>query len=318
MKLPTVIASSVVRSSQQGESHGGVYLVDLEQGTVQQVIDWNDPGIDWQGRGSDRGLRGIAFYEGNVYLAASDEIFVFDRAFELLRSFRNPYLKHCHEICRDGTFLYLTSTGFNSVLKFDLQREVFVGGWQLRETSGLRRWFTKRYLVTAFDPGSTRGLALPKPDSSLHLNSVSRFRGATYVSGTRIDGLLHLDGARVHVSAQLPRGTHNAAKTSEGVIYNDTARGAAILRQGSETREFVVPTYDPAELTHTEIPRDHARQGFARGLIYESNLIIVGSSPSTISAFDVLRGERLRSVNLSKDIRNCIHGLEIWPDALQA
>jgi len=32
--------------------------------------------IDWVGRGADRGLRGIVFYDGNIYIAASDEIFI--------------------------------------------------------------------------------------------------------------------------------------------------------------------------------------------------------------------------------------------------
>src|SRR5712691_9583159 len=70
-RLPTVVASSVIRASQQGESHGGVYLVDLEHRSWRQMIDWNDPAISWEGRGWDRGLRGIAFHAGHVYLAAS-------------------------------------------------------------------------------------------------------------------------------------------------------------------------------------------------------------------------------------------------------
>src|SRR5213080_1115066 len=77
-KLPRVIATSVVRSAHQGESHGGVYLIDLNSGQYDQVIDWNDESINWEGRGGDRGLRGIAFHNNRVFLAASDEIFVFD------------------------------------------------------------------------------------------------------------------------------------------------------------------------------------------------------------------------------------------------
>jgi hypothetical protein len=53
--VTTLIASSVVRGSQQGESHGGIYLVDFQRQAVRQVIDWNSADIDWQGRGWDRG-----------------------------------------------------------------------------------------------------------------------------------------------------------------------------------------------------------------------------------------------------------------------
>src|SRR3712207_8136883 len=34
-RLPTVIASPIVRSSYKGESHGGAYLVDLETGAFR-------------------------------------------------------------------------------------------------------------------------------------------------------------------------------------------------------------------------------------------------------------------------------------------
>ena len=74
MKLVT---TSVVRGSRQGQSHGGVYLIDLEHRSVRQTIDWNRGDIDWQGRGWDRGLRGIAFDGELVYIAASDELFAF-------------------------------------------------------------------------------------------------------------------------------------------------------------------------------------------------------------------------------------------------
>jgi len=57
--LPTIIATSVVRGSQQGESHGGVYLVDFERQDARIMVDWNDSGIDFTGRGWDRGLRGL-------------------------------------------------------------------------------------------------------------------------------------------------------------------------------------------------------------------------------------------------------------------
>ncbi len=36
-----LVTTSVVRGSRQGESHGGVYLVDVEHQTVRQTLDWN-------------------------------------------------------------------------------------------------------------------------------------------------------------------------------------------------------------------------------------------------------------------------------------
>ena len=55
-KLPTIIATSVVRGSQQGESHGGIYLVDFQKQEANLVVDWDDSGIDFTGRGWDRAV----------------------------------------------------------------------------------------------------------------------------------------------------------------------------------------------------------------------------------------------------------------------
>ena len=50
-RLPTVVATSVVRGSRQGESRGGVYTVDFEKQEVAQHVDWNTSNIDFEGRG---------------------------------------------------------------------------------------------------------------------------------------------------------------------------------------------------------------------------------------------------------------------------
>jgi len=129
MEFPKIITTSVIRSTQQGESHGGVYLIDLNSEKVKQVIDWNKMDIDWAGRGMDRGLRGIAFHDKKIYIAASDKIFEYDQNFKLINSYINRYLKHCHEIFIINSKLYSTSTGYNSILEFDLVSEKFVYGY---------------------------------------------------------------------------------------------------------------------------------------------------------------------------------------------
>ena len=115
MKLLT---TSVVRGSQQGQSHGGVYLVDLEAQSVLQTLDWNKTDIDWQGRGWDRGLRGIAFDGDKIYIAASDELFAFSPDFRRIASWRNRYLKHCHLMAVYGRNP-LSPRPYDSILAFD-------------------------------------------------------------------------------------------------------------------------------------------------------------------------------------------------------
>jgi len=305
-----VIATSVVRGSEQGQSHGGIYLVDLETGEANQVFDWNTCEIDFTGRGADRGLRGIAFAGDDIYIAASDEIFVFDTDFKIKRSFRNNYLKHCHEIFIDGHLLYLTSTGYNSVLTFDIGQEYFNWGLVLAPgPNGLR--------VRTFDPQKEG----PAPQADLHLNSVYKDDNGLFIAGMKIPTLIHFTGREVKTLGRLPIGTHNVQPYGEGLMFNDTADDKMRFVSDSDHLAFSVPRYpEDTIINRFDDTTKVARQAFGRGLCpINDHLIAAGSSPSTISVHDI-RGDRslrdgqtIKTVNFSMDIRNAIHGLEIWP-----
>lgn len=305
--IPPLIATSVVRGSEQGQSHGGVYIVDPATQSVQQVLDWNTANIDWSGRGWDRGLRGIAFYDGEVYIAASDELFVYDRNFRQLRSFRNPYLKHCHEIAVYKDKLYLTSTGFDSILSFDLAEQQFSWGLHAAKLNGV--WQAHR-----FDPGTDVG---PPAGNKLHINSVDCSDQGLSFAGLRTKGIISLaPGASLAEQVELPEGIHNARLTSNGVLFNDTAANYLryVTRDGRE-RRFAFPLYPEREIEFAGADDSKiARQGFGRGLcVINDQLVAAGSSPSTVTVFDLASGATVFSVNFSMDIRNAIHGLQVWP-----
>ena len=305
MKL---VATSVVRGSHQGESHGGVYLIDLERQEVRQPIDWNRGDIDWSGRGWDRGLRGIAFDGETVYVAASDELFAYTPSFRRIGSWRNPYLRHCHEICVYDRKLFLTSTGFDTILGFDLDERCF--DWAMRVSAE-----DDRFRAVLFDPGRDDG---PLLMNHLHLNNVHCNADGMYLSGLNAGGMLHFNGRNVYMAAALPAGTHNARPFRDGVLFNDTRADAlryAGRGEGEEDRALRVPMPDDSELLHHETDTSGvARAGFARGLcVINERLVAGGSSPSTVSIYDLPANRRLLSVNLSMDVRNAIHGLEVWP-----
>lgn len=305
MKLVT---TSVVRGSDQGESHGGIYLVDLDEKTVTRTVDWNTADIDWQGRGWDRGLRGIAFDGDTVFIAASDELFAYTPDFKLLASWRNRYLRHCHEIAVYKRTLYLTSTGFDSILGFDLDSRRFQWAMHLATENF-------RFRAVAFDPAAENG---PLMLNKLHLNNVFCNERGMYIGGLRTGGMLHFNGKTVHMSAELPPGSHNARPFRDGVLFNDSEADAlryAGRGEGLEDRAMRVPKYDMSALGNAGADSSGiARQGFARGLCVLSDSVVAGgSSPSTVSIYDLARNERLLSVNLTMDIRNAIHGLEVWP-----
>jgi len=307
IKLPKLIATSVVRGSQQGESHGGIYTVDFEKQCGEMHVDWNTSDIDFEGRGADRGLRGIAFDGDDIYVAASDELFCYDRNFKIKHSFKNHYLKHCHEIVRKGRRLFLTSTGFDSILAFDLDTQSYDWGFRLTRTYGQWDGYT-------FDPQTGAG---PAAINDFHINTVHVGETGIYLSGLHTQACLHLDKDwAVSEYCSLPAGVHNARPWRDGVLFNDTQSDAVrhVLSDGQQSA-FRIKTYEESDIELAGIDDSKvARQGFGRGLcVINDRLIAAGSSPSTITIYDTRSRQVVGSVNLSMDIRNAIHGLEVWP-----
>jgi hypothetical protein len=307
IKLPKLIATSVVRGSQQGESHGGVFTIDLDTRTGEQHIDWNTTEIDFEGRGADRGLRGIAFDGDDIYIAASDELFCYDREFKLQHSQRNPYLKHCHEICRMGRRIFLSSTGYDSLLAYDLDEQAFTWGFHLLRPQG-------RWSGFSFDPRKRSG---PAPVNDHHINMVHVDEKGIFLSGLRTGALLHINREdEVTEVCSLPEGAHNARPFKSGVLFNDTASDhVRFVSRDKPQRAFPIRTYDAVDIVNAGIDDSNiARQGFGRGLcVYEDRIVAGGSSPSTVSLYDLESGTTIGSVNLTMDIRNAIHGLAVWP-----
>jgi len=303
--MTNLIATSVIRGSRQGDSHGGVYLIDLERQRVKQTIDWNDTGIDWQGRGWDRGLRGIAFDDERVFIAASDELYVYAPDFQLIASYRCPYLKHCHEIFCYKRRLFLTSTGFDSILGFDLDENRFSMGLHITKRQ-------EELAATPYDPNDTRG---PAAGNEFHLNSVYCDSRGMFISGLRTEALLVYAGHSIASVTAVPRGAHNARPFRDGIVFNDSDFDVMRFVAPDKQRIFRFPRYADEQLTHTDMDDSRiARQAFGRGLCaINDHVIATGSSPSTITLHDLESMKTTVSINLTMDIRNAIHGLEVWP-----
>ena len=306
-KLPKFVATSVVRGSRQSESHGGVYTVDFEKQEVKQLFDWNASEIDFKGSSGDRGMRGIAFSDEDILIAASDVLFRCDRSFKIKTFSKNFYLDDCHEICRYEQMIFLTSPGFDSLLAFDLDKKEYTWGFHLLRQYG-------QWAGHTFDPRSDKG---PQPVNDYHINMVHVDSKGIYLSGLRTHALLHLDGKmQVSEVCSLPAGAHNARPFRDGLLFNDTESGCVryVSRYGKK-QAFKVVAYGEGELGFTDVDESNvARQGFGRGLCPVGDRFIAGgSSPSTISLYDLETHQTVGSVNLTMDVRNAIHGLEVWP-----
>lgn len=305
MKL---VATTVVRGSQPGESHGRAYLIDLDARTVTRPIDWNGLDIDWRGHGGGRGLRGIACDGDRVYIAASEQLLAYRPDFTLEDAWRSPYLKNCHEIDVYERTLFLAATGFDCILAFDLDERRFTRGIHI-ESSNFR------FKASAFDLHGDEG---PLELNKLHINSVACNRHGMYIGGLHTGGMLHFNGRAVSMAAELPDGSHNARPFRDGVLFNDNAAGR--LRycgrgDGAEDRAMAVPVYERQRLIPADLEDERmARQGFLRGLCtLADSLVAGGSSPATVTIHDLAANRRLGSVQVSRDIRAAIHGLAVWP-----
>ena len=231
----------MVRGSHQGESHGGVYLIDLDAREIRQVVDWNRAGIDWQGRGWDRGLRGIAF-DGETS-STSPPATSSSRTRPISgRSVpgATPTSSTATRSRSGSARCSVSSTGFDAILAFDLDRKDFT--WAMHVVDAPVPLPGAR----PFDPRKNDG---PLMLNKLHLNNVHCTKGGMYLSGLKTGGMLLFNGREVQMAVELPPGTHNARPFRDGVLFNDTEANALRYSgrgDGGEDRAMSVPTY-PAE-----------------------------------------------------------------------
>jgi hypothetical protein len=311
--MTILVATSVLRGSPEGQSHGAVHLVDMEGGRIAHVVDWKAPGVDWSQEGGGRGLRGIAIEGQRIFLAAADKLMVFSPEFELQETFRSPYLADCHDIRFFDNRLYLASTAFDSVLGFDLSKNQFDWGLHLVEgESGPN--------ATPFDPQSAAG---PPPVQTLGLNSLWCDPRGMFISGSRTSGLLYFDARRISQLVTLPRGVQNARPWRDGVLFNDSEANVARFITPNSNRVFQVPAFAGSAKGGSEAGNDEAtvgnsRTGFARGLcVLDDSVFAVGSSPATITLHNLDTMKTTKSINFSADKRHSIHSLAIWPFPVQ-
>ncbi len=307
--LPTIITSSVIRSTHRGDSHGGIYRVNLETEEVVQMLDWDNPDINWDGRGGDRGVRGLAFFGHTLYAVAGNELFAFEQngdSLELVASYPNKYLRLTHESWRHRDKLYICSGGTDSILVFDLVKKHWATSYyHNKESMGSK----------SFNPNN--GVGYPKVIGGyMHLDSVYANDNFMWYCGAFTDGLWRLDlstGQTIKIQLQIAD-THNARPYRNGYLYNISRYSKTIFEQGGKIiKEWKTPLYDLSTLTNTNLSKDHAIQGYTRGMVTYDKFIITGTSPATINVFNFNKKiDPVKSIQLTEDLRNSICGMALY------
>jgi hypothetical protein len=290
-----LIATSVASDCHPGESHGAAWLIDLDAREARQVLDCRDDGNRRPGR--DGGLRGIAFDGETVYVAARDELHAFTRDFRRIGAWRNPYLEDCRGISRWERRLFIACAGCDSILAFDLDAKAF--DWAMQVVARQSRFQGRR-----FDPRKDDGpLLLEK----LGLGDVHCTTGGMYLTGLKTGGMLLFNGREIQMAVELPPGSRDARPFRDGVLFNDAEAGLLRYsgRSGSEDRAFRVPDAHGGS-SPTPV--------LARGLaVLSDTLVAGGSSPATVSVYDLAANQRVLSVRLDADPRSAINSLAAWP-----
>jgi len=307
-----VIASSVIRATYRGESHGGLYVVDLETGKFECVLDWDYPKIRWEGKGGDRGLRGLIFHGDKLFTSGARELFMLNQNFELVEEYTNQYLDGTHELAMQGGQIYNIANVNDSILVFDLHTKRWTKGYQLLKGE-------------TFDPeDSTYDIG---GREQIHINSITIQDRWMCISGSKTNFLhmINLDTLEMKnipltglypIPGNGPEGHgHNAQFWRDGVVYSSTCGGFTVYQdyEGNILKKWWTPDFDKPIIRHNLLDRhDHARAKFTRGMALTKDYVIVGTSPATVHAFSLDSDKPVASVNLTMDIRNSICGMALY------
>ncbi len=299
-----LLATYEVRGRPLGESHGGLFVIDLANRTAVKKLDWAESRSDLRVLNEDLGMRGVACDADAIYVATSDSLQKYSRDFRPLEAWQNAYLKHCHEMHIHRRRLFIASTGFDSILGFDLDRQAF--DWALHVDARGHLLLGKMY-----DPQAEDGpLLLGKLDiSHVHCDA-----NGMYMSGSRTGGMLYWGGREIRMSAELPGGSRNARPFRDGVLFTEhssgllryTGRGEGREDRALRIRESCVGRPERA----IDEDSDALAVGAARGLCVLSDaLVAVGSCPASVTIFDLARNEQVFQVTLSKNPNTAVHSV---------
>ena len=226
----------------------------LRNGIVQQMQLKEPFGLD------QSGLR--------LAVAAGDEVRIYDASTQQAHVYRNPWFAQLHSVyfSADGTRLLVVSTGFDTVLEFDIAHETFTLAWNAWDhgydvsPSGtrVRRGYAASAngaagCVVVDDPREWNGFGLPTGLTAAHLNN-ARYRSddsflVTLFHHGRAALVSRADGAPREVLGGLlnPHGFEPGWRGE--YVVTDTRRGQVIFfdERFDVKSVLVIDACEPAE-----------------------------------------------------------------------
>ena len=301
-----IICTTVIRAAKQGDVHGGLHVIDMDSEEVIHHFPYAEDFVNDNERGGERGLRGIAVLEDRIILADSSGLIELDKeTYQIVKRFKDDKIfKSIHEICYFDNHIWVTSTAYDAIARVDLDFNL-TGFWEVIGES--RSDYKALLSLKEINPGEA-----PEEDN-FHINSISANNNRLVFGGL----ITHLyDFSEMEVVVPMPMVEnlksfqHNFYEYPDLAVANLTTFGHLALIDNTDfvRNQAVILPKAKNVIYHAD---DIAKANWNRGLARSNEFLFIGSSPARIMMFNLKTNTIEKNIQLEKDVRCCIHGLEI-------
>jgi len=191
-------------------------------------------------RGNSRGGRGITFVGDQVMCASWHSLIFYDKQLNEKRRITHNNLVDLHEVSLedDGT-IYVSITGLDAAFQIDLVTGDILKEYHARDDVRIQRALGVEPLE--FDRNADNRIVFvsrpyKKEHDHLHINTVTRYGGETYVLCNHQGAILNLDRSEVTLKHPGLKGAHNLVFTEDHIYSSGTYEGK-IYRYNRHTNE---------------------------------------------------------------------------------
>jgi len=304
-----IICTTVVRAAKQGDIHGGLYVIDTNNGDILHHAPYERDFVNDNERGGERGLRGICVLPDRIIVADSAGFIELDKdTYEIRRTFQDrEYFKSIHEIAFFDDHIWATSTAYDAIVKLDLDFNI-KGFWEiLGENVDNHKVLTGKMEINP---------ETKSQNDSYHINSIFATKDRLLFSGL----LTPLyDFNTFEEVCQIPTVQTTSGQLANGFVHNfygyddfftinfTTFSSLGLSYDGKDFEHFGIPRASDVKYQVDEIASNNWNRGLAMG----GGKLFIGSSPARILIFDIETKTFETEIKLEKDMRHAIHGLEI-------
>ena len=156
----------------------------------------------------------------------------------------------------------------------------------------------------------------PERKDMIHINNIWVQGDQILFSCYNANHLYCSDGKKVRKLIKIPYNTHNLQSFRDGYLSSSTGdfEFSYFGEYGEKLASLPVVEYLENEIEFGNLHDDIAKQSFARGLcVWGESIVIGGSSPATVTAYNIDEQKIVSSINITMDVRHAIHGLEVYP-----